>query len=79
MDLVEYIKNILSDNIVAVFALLGTIIGASLTFLSSWFLAGRETKLRLREKLLDRRIEAHEQIILLTPTIRTMISLFRQD
>jgi len=52
----------LHDNISAVFALAGVALGALLSFLSSHALEKREAEHRVTEKVLDRRIEAHEEI-----------------
>jgi hypothetical protein len=65
----------LTQNISAAFTLVGIFIGATLTFASTVLLKRQELKLRLWEKVLDRRIEAHEKVIQLSKTLRTMMSL----
>jgi len=66
---------IIAENASAVFVLLGTIFGALLSFAGTWLLKKRELKLRLQEKVLDYRIDAHEQVIELANTLRAMYSL----
>jgi hypothetical protein len=68
-------EQIIRDNISAIFALLGTIAGATLTFVGTWILKNREAKTRLLEKVLDRRIQAHENVIELSKMFRVMTSL----
>jgi hypothetical protein len=70
----------LAEHASALFALAGIVIGAGLSFLRAWVMKGREMKLRLREKVLDRRIQAHEQVIELVKPMRTMVLLgYRED
>jgi len=59
----------------AIFAILGTLAGAALTFFGTWILQNQEVKNRLLEKVLDRRIQAHENIIELSKLLRSMVSL----
>src|SRR5580658_3988558 len=63
------------QNPSGVFALLGAAGGAFLSFLGSWSLRKREYDLRLWEKLLDRRISAHEGVIQTALEIRGMVPL----
>lgn len=56
----------------AVFALIGVLLGALMTFFANLILKRNELKLKLREKVLDKRIQAHENIIKLSITLRTM-------
>lgn len=65
----------LSSNASALFALAGALVGAFASFISTWILSHRELRLKLREKILDRRIEAHEKIIDLSHSLRTMVAL----
>jgi hypothetical protein len=53
---------LLRDNISAVFTLVGVMIGALLSFWSSSTLRRKESRLRITEKILDRRIQAHEEV-----------------
>lgn len=68
-------EQIIKDNASAIFALLGTLAGATLTFVGTWILQSQEARNRLLEKVLDRRIQAHENIIELSKLLRGMISL----
>ncbi|MDQ1557551.1 MAG: hypothetical protein QOD32_611 [Pyrinomonadaceae bacterium] len=70
---------IIRENISAIFALIGVIAGGLLSFLGTWLLKKRELKLRLWEKVLDRRIEAHEQIAQLSKSLCTMRSLGKPE
>jgi hypothetical protein len=51
------------ENSSAVFALFGAGGRAFLLFLGSWLLRKRDYDLHLWEKLLDRRISAHEAVV----------------
>lgn len=68
-------QQIVQDNANAIFAILGTLVGAALTFLGTWFLQSQQAKQRLLEKVLDRRIQAHENVIELSKLLRIMFSL----
>ena len=68
-------EQIIRDNASAVFALLGTFIGVTLTLIGTWVLQSQEAKTRLLEKVLDRRIQAHEKVIELSKSLRGMVSL----
>lgn len=68
-------RDFLMANATAVFTLLGTVVGGVLSFLASFALRRSELRLRLREKILDRRIEAHEKIVRLAKTMRLMVVL----
>jgi hypothetical protein len=52
----------MNQNMTALLALLGVVIGALLSYLFTWRLRREESKLQLTEKILDRQIEAHEEI-----------------
>jgi len=56
------ILRLLRDNISAVFTLLGVVVGSLLSFLSTSALRMREARLRVTEKIIDQRIQAHEEI-----------------
>jgi uncharacterized iron-regulated protein len=66
---------VIRENITAIFVLLGTIIGAVLTFVGTLIHQNREMRNRFLEKLIEKRMEAHEQIISLTKMLRSMKSL----
>jgi hypothetical protein len=63
------------QNASAVFALLGAAGGGFLSFLGTWLLRKREYDLHLWEKLLDRRISAHEAVIQTALELRGMVPL----
>lgn len=63
----------------AIFALLGTVVGGLLGILGKVILSEKELRLRLLEKTLGRRIEAHESIVELSKSLRTMQSLDHVD
>jgi hypothetical protein len=63
--------SILQQNSNVVFGLAGTVLGAALSMLSAWLLRRREYNLRLWEKLLDKRIKAHEDAIAIALDMRT--------
>lgn len=69
----------LHQNASAVFALLGAVGGAVLSFLSAWLITKRDYNLRLWDKLLDRRIQAHEAIIEMAMEMRLMVGLGGAD
>ena len=66
-------KEFLISNAAGVFALLGTIFGGATSFLGARAIARAELRLRLREKVLDRRIDAHERIVRAAKTMSTMV------
>lgn len=53
----------------------GVIIGAFLAFLSSSFLKKKETRLKISEKILDKKIEAHENVLELAKLLRSTLSV----
>ena len=65
----------LSKYSLALFTLAGTILGALASFLTASIMARKETRLKLREKILDRRIQAHEKVVEFAHTMRAMIPL----
>ena len=68
-------EQIITDNASAIFAILGTLAGGILTFIGTWILQSQEAKNRLLEKVLDKRIQAHEKVIELSKFLRQMTSL----
>lgn len=69
--LIEFINK----NASAIFGLLGAFGGGAITFLTTWFIKKREYDLRLWDKLLERRIKAHENVIAVALEMRVMVSL----
>jgi hypothetical protein len=65
----------ISKNSSALFTLAGAALATIASFLTASIMARKETSLKLREKILDRRIEAHERIIELSHSLRAMFPL----
>lgn len=61
------------------FAVLGAIGGFALTYLSSFLIKKREFDLKVWEKLLERRIKAHESMLVLAGEMRIMEALGGED
>ena len=72
-------EEFLSDNATALFALVGVLAGSLATGLLNRSIKKQEAKLRLTEKLLDKKLEAHESLITIVNWIRTMVLLGGQD
>ncbi|SFI66416.1 hypothetical protein SAMN05216206_2690 [Pseudomonas guineae] len=70
----EFIE-FLQKNASAIFALLGVISGSLLTGVFSYISKARETKLRITEKVVDRKLQAHDNLIDFLGQIRTMLLL----
>jgi hypothetical protein len=69
--LIEFINK----NASAIFGLIGALGGGAITFLTTWFIKKREYDLRLWDKLLERRIKAHENVIDVALEMRVMVAL----
>ena len=54
---------------------MGALGGGLVSFLASWLLKKREYNLRLWDKLLERRIRAHENVIAVALEMRVMVAL----
>lgn len=67
------------QNASAIFALLGAAVGAFITGLISYAAKTKESKLRITEKLLDKKLEAHESLLSIVSWIRTMVLLGGED
>ncbi|PNW24942.1 hypothetical protein [Formosa algae] len=66
------IETLQEMNLIApIIGLIGLIIGSILTFLFSSNLKSKETKLKISEKLIDKRIDAHEQVLKLAKLMRS--------
>lgn len=65
-------EELLIKNASAVFAILGVFLGAIVTGIFGYVGKSRETKLKLAEKIIDKKLEAHDQIINLANSMRTM-------
>ena len=63
----------------SIIGLSGVIIGSIITSIYSLKIKSRETKLRIVEKIFDKRIQAHENILILIKLIRSVISTGKAD
>lgn len=68
-------EDFLRQNTSAVFALIGAFGGSLISYIGSFLLKKRELNLRLWEKLIDRRIEAHDNVIVIALEMRVMVAL----
>lgn len=71
----DWIKEFIDSNASAVFGLLGALGGGLVSFLASWLLKKREYNLRLWDRLLERRIKAHENVIRVALEMRVVVPL----
>ncbi|WP_314057965.1 hypothetical protein [Empedobacter brevis] len=60
--------------ITPILSFVGVIIGAFLAFISSSFLKRKETRLKISEKILDKKIEAHEDVLKLAKLLRSTLT-----
>jgi len=65
----------INQNSNAVFALIGAFGGGLISFFSSWMIKKRRFTLRLWDKLLSKRIKAHEDVIAMALEMRIMVAL----
>jgi len=63
----------------AITGFLGIVLGIIINIISNWKLKIKETKLRLVEKIFDKRIKAHEEILLLSKLMRSTVSTEKVD
>lgn len=59
--------------------IIGVILGAGITALVSWLSVRKETKLRIQEKIFDRRITAHEEALRFSKLLRSTLSTKKAD
>jgi hypothetical protein len=71
----EDLLAILGENVGAFLALLGVIIGALLSFLTTRALKTRESKLRLAERVLEHQIEAYEEVAKLAVSLSNVSAI----
>lgn len=66
------IETLQEMNLIApIIGLIGLIIGSILTFFFTSNIKNKETKLKISEKLIDKRIDAHEQVLKLAKLMRS--------
>ncbi len=70
----EETVKIVEENISVFTALIGVIIGAVLNNFVNWKLKTKETKLKIIEKLIDKKINAYEEVLKIVKTLRAMHS-----
>lgn len=70
--MIDELKNM--GLITPIFTIVGVLIGTLLTFVTSWVLKSRETRLKISGQLIEKRIEAHELILGLAKSMRATIS-----
>ena len=68
-----------TENASAIFAIIGALAGSLLTGVISYFSMTKEAKLRVVEKIIDKKLDAHEQLINVIGQIRTMVLLGGSD
>jgi hypothetical protein len=68
-----------SHNATAILALVGVLIGAGVSFLNAWIMRNRDLNLKVWEKFLDRRINAHESVVQLALKMRVMVTFEKFD
>ena len=71
----EFINSI----IIAAIGLFGVVLGVVVSNIISWKLKSKESRLRIKEKIFDRRLKAHEEILEITKLLRTMVSSHEID
>lgn len=59
--------------------IIGVILGAGITALVNWLSISKETKLRIQEKIFDRRISAHEEALRFSKLLRSTLSTKKAD
>jgi hypothetical protein len=69
------IQQFITEHASAVFALLGVLGGGLLSFFGSLLLKKRDFNLRLWDKLIERRIKAHENVMALAVEMRIMVPI----
>lgn len=72
-------EEFLVQNASAIFALSGATLGALISGVISYATKTKEAKLRITEKLLDKKLEAHESLLSIVSWIRTMVLLGGED
>ena len=72
-------ETFLQENASAIFGLLGAFLGGLLSFTATWVMKNREYTLRVWDRLLERRIKAHENLISIAVEMRVMVALGGKD
>lgn len=72
---IEFINSL----IIAGIGLTGVILGAVISNIITWKLKSKESRLRIKEKIFDRRLKAHEDFLEITKLLRTTVSTHEMD
>ena len=70
-------SDFIATNATAIFTLVGVALGAIATGASNYLVKSKESKLRLIEKLLDKKLQAHDEFITLISIVRQIVELDR--
>ena len=62
-----------------IIALSGVLLGGVISFLTAYLIKSKEVKLKIVEKIIDKRIVAHEDILKISQRLRSTISLGKTD
>ncbi|MCT8341264.1 hypothetical protein MG296_14450 [Flavobacteriaceae bacterium TK19130] len=65
--------------VVAGMGLLGVLLGVIISNIITWKLKSKESRLRIKEKIFDRRLKAHEDFLEITKLLRTTVSTHETD
>lgn len=68
-------EEFINQHASAIFGLVGALGGGLISFLASWLLKKRDYRLQVWNKLLERRIKAHENVITISIEMRCMVPL----
>jgi hypothetical protein len=60
--------------LIAFIGVLGVVVGSAITFLTQWSLSSKQARLRILEKLYDKRVDAHEVLLEIPKRLRVTIS-----
>ena len=69
----------INSLIIAGIGLAGVILGVVISNLITWKLKSKESRLRIKEKIFDRRLKAHEDFLEITKLLRTTVSTQEMD
>ncbi|GHC65527.1 hypothetical protein [Ulvibacter litoralis] len=69
----------INSLIIAGIGLTGVILGVIISNIITWKLKSKESRLRIKEKIFDRRLKAHEDFLQITKLLRTTVSTNETD
>lgn len=79
MNIYEEILKLIKSNMPVIIALSGVVIGAIINNIFNWNIKKRETQLKLIEKLIDKKIQAYEAVLMIAKTLRVVITTLKTD